>query len=75
MILRSMVVLVSQMYDRQLSPQFLDANPELKRLVSGPQLTGQLYPYEQTGSGPKGTWKGDSARIAPFMRTGTDPYA
>ena len=69
------MVRVSQMYDRQLSPQFLDANPELKRLVSGPELTGQLYPYEQTGSGPKGTWKGDSARIAPFMRTGTDPYA
>jgi hypothetical protein len=28
------------MYDRQLSPEFLDANPELKRLVSGPDEIG-----------------------------------
>ena len=65
------------MYDRQLPAAFLDANPELKRLVSGPELTGQLYPYEQTpgDDGPRGTWKGETARIGPFMRSGTDPYA
>ena len=65
------------MYDRQLSPQFLEANPELASIVNGPSGVGQLYPYEQTpgDDGPQGTWKGENTRVAPFMRTGTDPYA
>ena len=32
-------VCLPQMYDRQLSPEFLHANPELKRLVNGPEDT------------------------------------
>ena len=41
-------------------------------VVSGPDNAGQLYPYEQT---PGGTYMPDAPRIAPFMKTGTDPYA
>ena len=41
-------------------------------VVSGPDNAGQLYPYEQT---PGGTFMPDAPRIAPFMKTGTDPYA
>ncbi len=50
-------------YDGHLSPQLLQAYPELDRIVGRP-----LYPYANS-RGP------EPERIAPFMRTGTDPYA
>jgi ectoine hydroxylase-related dioxygenase (phytanoyl-CoA dioxygenase family) len=50
-------------YDADISPQLLQKFPELDRLVGRP-----LYPYQN----PKGP---DPERIAPFLRTGTDPFA
>ena len=50
-------------YDGAVSPQLLQKYPELERIVGAP-----LYPY-QDAQGP------DRRRIAPFMRTGTDPFA
>jgi hypothetical protein len=50
-------------YDGAVSPQLLQKYPELERIVGAP-----LYPYKNS-QGP------DRARIAPFMRTGADPFA
>jgi hypothetical protein len=50
-------------YDADISPQLLQKYPELDRLVGRP-----LYPYQD----PKGP---DPERIAPFLKTGTDPFA
>jgi hypothetical protein len=50
-------------YDGDVSPQLLQKYPELERIVGAP-----LYPYKNA-QGP------DRQRIAPFMRTGTDPFA
>jgi hypothetical protein len=52
-----------RLYDRETSPQLLQKYPELQRLVGAP-----LYPYLD----PQNP---DRDRIAPFMRTGTDPFA
>lgn len=51
------------MYDRTASPQLRQKYPELDRMIGAP-----LYPYVN----PQGP---DPARVAPFMRTGTDPFA
>lgn len=51
------------LYDRTLSPQLRAQHPELARMTAP-----ALYPYED----PQGP---DPARIAPFIRTGTDPFA
>jgi hypothetical protein len=50
-------------YDGDVSPQLVQKYPELERIVGAP-----LYPYKNA-QGP------DRQRIAPFMRTGTDPFA
>lgn len=50
-------------YDADTSPQLLQKYPELERVIGKP-----LYPY----ANPQAP---EPARIAPFMRTGTDPYA
>ena len=51
------------LYDRSTSPQLLQKYPELARLVGQP-----LYPYIDPQNG-------DRARVAPFIKTGTDPFA
>jgi hypothetical protein len=51
------------MYDRSTSPQLRQKYPELERMIAP-----ALYPYEN----PQGP---DPMRIAPFIRTGTDPFA
>jgi len=68
------------LYDRQLSQDFLDANPELADVVGAPTEGSpgrNLYPYEQTpnSGGGRDTWKGDERRTPGFMNTGRDPYA
>ena len=68
------------LYDRQLSQDFLDANPELAEVVGAPTEGSpgrNLYPYEQTpnSGGGRDTWKGDERRTPGFMNTGRDPYA
>ncbi len=50
-------------YEMGTSPQLLEKYPELKRLIGA-----ALYPYEDSQNP-------DQARVAPFMRTGTDPFA
>jgi ectoine hydroxylase-related dioxygenase (phytanoyl-CoA dioxygenase family) len=45
------------------SPQLLEKYPELARVIGKP-----LYPYADSQNP-------EPARIAPFMRTGTDPFA
>lgn len=51
------------MYDRTTSQQLRQKYPELERMIAP-----ALYPYEN----PQGP---DPARVAPFIRTGTDPFA
>lgn len=51
------------LYDRTVSPQLRQKHPELDRVVGRP-----LYPYID----PQNV---DGSRVAPFMATGTDPYA
>jgi len=50
-------------YEQDMSPQLLEKYPELERLIGK-----ALYPYEDSQNP-------DRSRIAPFMRTGTDPFA
>jgi hypothetical protein len=51
------------LYDTDTSPQLLQKYPELERVIGKP-----LYPYANSQNP-------DPARIAPFLRTGTDPFA
>lgn len=51
------------LYDRTVSPQLRQKFPELDRVVGKP-----LYPYMD----PQNV---DGERVAPFIHTGTDPYA
>lgn len=51
------------LYDRDTSPQLLEKYPELARVIGKP-----LYPYADSQNP-------EPVRIAPFMRTGTDPFA
>jgi hypothetical protein len=53
----------AHVYDGEVSPQLLQKYPELDRIVGRP-----LYPFKD----PQGP---DQSRVAPFMRSGTDPYA
>lgn len=50
-------------YDRDTSPQLLEKYPELERVIGKP-----LYPYTDSQNP-------EVDRIAPFMKTGTDPFA
>ncbi len=50
-------------YEVGTSPQLLQKYPELERVIGK-----ALYPYEDSQNP-------EPARIAPFMRTGTDPFA
>jgi ectoine hydroxylase-related dioxygenase (phytanoyl-CoA dioxygenase family) len=50
-------------YEQGTSPQLLQKYPELERLIGK-----ALYPYEDSQNP-------DRDRVAPFMRTGTDPFA
>lgn len=51
------------LYEKEASPEMIAKYPELERLIGEP-----LYPYRD----PMGP---DRSRIAPFIRTGTDPFA
>jgi hypothetical protein len=51
------------LYETDTSPQLLQKYPELERVIGKP-----LYPYANSQNP-------DPARIAPFLRTGTDPFA
>lgn len=51
------------LYDTDTSPQLLQKYPELARVIGKP-----LYPYADSQNP-------EPARIAPFMKTGTDPFA
>ncbi|TAJ72763.1 MAG: hypothetical protein EPO51_07490 [Phenylobacterium sp.] len=51
------------LYDRTVSPQLRQKFPELDRVVGRP-----LYPYIDSQNV-------DGSRVAPFIATGTDPYA
>ena len=51
------------MYDRTVSPQLRQKFPELDRVIGKP-----LYPFID----PQNP---DAERVAPFMVTGTDPFA
>jgi len=51
------------MHDRDVSPQLREKYPDLDRVLGKP-----LYPYIDP-------MNGDRERVAPFMHTGTDPYA
>ena len=53
------------MYDRGTSPELLERHPELHGIIGAKTA---LYPYEN----PEAP---DPEKIAPFMGTGTDPYA
>ncbi|MEZ5560616.1 MAG: phytanoyl-CoA dioxygenase family protein [Pseudomonadales bacterium] len=51
------------LYETDVSPQLLQKHPELERIIGK-----ALYPYADSQNP-------DRERIAPFMRTGTDPFA
>ena len=54
---------INMWQDASLDPTLVEQHPELATILGNEHL----YPYKEHNDHPE--------RIAPFMRTGTDPFA